>query len=445
LANTRFASRHAPAVPAGDAAKTALALIMAIGLGLAAPAWPFGEFGHRLVGALAEDMLTPKARAQAHALLGPEGGPATLAAASTWADEIRTLRPATRPWHYITFQIDDPRPDVARADTPNAVTALDRELAVLSSPGADRYAREEALKWVIHLVGDLHQPLHAGERHDQGGNLMRVKVNRRTYALHAVWDYVLLERLHLTVDSAKAMLEDGIAADPAWISRNAQGTPARWALETHGLSPACYLLRGKAMPAGRKVQLDREYVRAATLASLEQIKRAGARLAFALNRALDPGSGLPALRDPASRDSSRAPPRDSASAAAGKGAADPGPAARAGPRRPPAPADWFAHADSLREDPAGEDSAADEEANGKAPVEAHAKARPASGGYAAQDVPARKPKRGKTPLARYAWSANSKVYHYSECADVKRILKKNLSTSDIPPPDKALHAGCPLP
>jgi hypothetical protein len=444
LANTRFASRQARAVPAGGAAKAALPLIMAIGLGLAAPAWPFGEFGHQLVGALAEDMLTPKARAQAHALLGPEGGPATLAAASTWADAIRALRPATRPWHYITFQIDDPSPDVARADTPNAVTALDRELAVLSSPGADRYAREEALKWVIHLVGDLHQPLHAGERHDKGGNLMRVKVNRRTYALHAVWDYVLLERLHLTLDSAKAMLEDGIAADPAWISRNAQGTPARWALETHGLSSACYVLHGKAMPAGRKVQLDREYVRDATLASLEQIKRAGARLAFALNRALDPGSGLPALRN-GSPDSSRAPPRaalrDSARVAAGKGAADPGPAARARPRRPPAPADWFAHADSLREDPAGEDSDADADANGKA----HAEAKPPPGGHAAQDVPARKPKRGKTPLARFAWSANSKVYHYSECADVKRILKKNLSTSDIPPPDKALHAGCPLP
>jgi nuclease S1 len=384
-------------------------LALAWGLFLAAPAWPFGEFGHQLVGALAEDMLTPKARAQTHALLGPEGGPGTLAAASTWADEIRTLRPATRPWHYITFQIDDPRPDPARADTPNAVTALDRELAILSAPGADRYAREEALKWVIHLVGDLHQPLHAGERHDKGGNLVHVKVNRRTYALHAVWDYVLLERLHLPVDSAKALLEREIAADTAWIPRNAQGTPARWALETHALSPACYVLRGKAVPAGRKVQLDREYVKAATLTSLSQIKRAGARLAFVLNRALDPGSGLPALGGPAAPDSAHT------------GNAVPGPAAGAAPRGPPGPADWFAHADSLREDPAGQEPDAQ------------------------ADAPARAPGRGKMPLARYAWSANSKVYHFSECADVKRIRKKNLSTSDIPPPDKVLHAGCPLP
>jgi len=321
-----------------------------------------------VVGALAEDMLTPKAEAQVKALMGSEGGPATLAAVSTWADEIRASHPATRPWHYITLQIDDPHPDVARADTPNAVTALDKEMAVLADPGAERNAREEALKWVVHLVGDLHQPLHAGEDHDKGGNLEQVEVSGRSYALHAVWDYVLLEGLQLPVDSVKAMLEREIAADPAWLTRNAQGTPSGWALETHALSPACYLLHGKRIPKDGKAQLDRDYVRAATLTCLAQLKRAGARLAFVLNRALDPGSGQPAVR---------APPGGAPGASAS-----------------------FAHADGLRE----------------------------GGSH-----------------ARYAWSANSKVYHYSECADVKRIRKKNLVTSDIPPPDKTLHRGCPVP
>lgn len=394
MANHRFASIHARAVLAPA--------LLALGLLAAAPAWPFGEYGHQLVGALAEDMLTPKARAQVQALLAPGGAP-TLAAASTWADEIRTLRPASRPWHYITLQIDDPHPDPARSDTPNVATALARELAVLSAPGADSYAREEALKWVVHLAGDLHQPLHAGERRDKGGNLMQVKLNRRTYALHAVWDYVLLERLHLPLDSAKAMLEAEIAADPGWIPRNAQGTPAQWALETHGLSAACYLLHGKPMPAGKKVQLDREYARAATLTSLSQIKRAGTRLAFLLNRAFDPGSGLPVLRNPA-----RQAPHGGGSG----------------------PSGWFAHADTVRED-AGEDAGEEERATPKGPH--------------AQAAPAHKSNRGKAALARYAWSGNSQVYHYSECADVKRIHKRNLETADIPPPDKALHEGCPRP
>jgi hypothetical protein len=208
--------------------------------------------------------------------------------------------------------------------------------------------------------------------------------------------------LRLPVDSAKAMLEREIADDPGWLLRNSQGTPAQWGLETHGLAAACYLLHGKPMPAGKKVRLDREYVRAATLASLSQIKRAAARLAMVLNRAFDPGSAgqpFPAL-------------------GASRGAA-------------PGSAAWFAHADSLQEAAAGEEDETD------------AKASPGEPG--ARTAPAPKPKRGKAALARYAWSANSRVYHYSECADVKRIHKKNLATSDIPPSDKTLHAGCPLP
>jgi len=269
------------------------AAVIGIPLLAAAPAWCWGEFGHQVVGALAEDLLTPKAKAQVKALLASEGGPATLAAASTWADEIRGARGDTRPWHYINLEIDDAHPDLARADTPNVVTALGKEIGILSDPAADRAARLEALKWVDHLVGDLHQPLHAGEDHDKGGNLMRVQVNRRTYALHAVWDYVLLERLDSPVDSVKARLEREIAADPAWLARNAQGTPSAWALETFALAPACYLLHGKPIPKGKAVQLDRDYVDAATRTSLSQIKRAGARLAFVLNRAFDPGSAPP--------------------------------------------------------------------------------------------------------------------------------------------------------
>ena len=386
-------------------------LACALGLAAAAPVWPWGEFGHQVVGALAEDMLTPKAQEEVQALLGRAGGPASLAAASTWADEIRVLRPATRPWHYITLQIGDLRPDLARADTPNAVTALDRELAALSGPDSDRYAREEALKWIVHLIGDLHQPLHAGEDHDKGGNLAHVKVNRRTYALHAVWDYVLLERLHLPVDSVKAMLEREIAADPGWLIRNMQGTPARWALETHALSPACYVLRGKPLPKGKKVQLDREYVRAATLASLRQLKLAGARLAFVLNRAFDPGAGGPVLR--------------------------------ARPGGTPASPAWFAHADTLREEAGGETAEGSQRA-GAAPTQG------ASDQAGATPAPTQAGAKGplrsrRAALARYAWSGKSEVYHYAECADVKRIKRKNLETADLPPPGKTLHRGCPLP
>ncbi len=344
---------------------------------LAGKAYAFGELGHEVIAALAQDMLTPKARAQVQSILataGNGGPPPNLAGIAVWADKIRSLRPETRPWHFANIQIGDPGYDPARVDTPNVLTALDRELAVLRRPAADRYSREEALKWVVHLVGDLHQPLHVGEDHDRGGNDDKVKVNRRTYNLHAVWDFVLLERLHLDLDSLHAMLAGDIAADPAFISRNAHGTPRNWVDETHVKSRACYLLHGKPMRKGIAVSLDRDYIHGATLMVLDQLKIAGVRLAFVLNAALDP----------------------------------------AGPRVPPAPARAPPHGRGDKE-------------------RFFAQSEPMPGGEAA----------GAARTGRYAWSVNSKVYHFADCADVARIKPENLRTGAFPPPGKTLHAGCP--
>lgn len=254
----------------------------------AASAW--GVLGHQVVASLAEDMLTPKAKAEAASLLGHPGASGTLAGAATWADDIRILRPETRPWHYVTIQIGEPRYDSARADTPNVVGALKNSLRTLRRAEADRYAREEALKWTIHLVGDLHQPLHTGEDHDKGGNLVKVKVGRRTYNLHAVWDYVLLERLHEPLDTLRALLAAEIAADPGFIARNAKGTVEDWVNETHAKSAACYRVHGKLIRKDIKTSLERDYVRPNTLVVLDQLKLAAVRLAFVLNAALDPAA-----------------------------------------------------------------------------------------------------------------------------------------------------------
>ena len=364
-----------------------LGLCLALGAG---DGFGFGDLGHRLVGALAQDMLGPRARAKMAQVLGPEGGAVAvvdgmrlpaLARAATWADEIRMLRPETRPWHYVTLQLAEPGYDPARAGSPNVVIACNRALRTLRDPGADRYAREEALKWAAHLIGDLHQPLHVGEDHDKGGNLAQVKLGRRSYNLHQVWDHALLERLNLDFESLRSMLARDIAADPAFLRRNARGTVEDWVNETHRKTAQCYLLHGKAggkageaMRKGGKVALDRDYARAATLTVLEQIKIAAARLAFAVNGALDPGGAL-------------SPP-----------AASP---AGAGP-------DYFAKADTS---------------------EAAGRGRPPEPPAAAR--------------GRFAWSVHSQVYHFAECAAVGKIKRKNLHFSDTPPPGMELHAGCP--
>ena len=364
-------------------------------------AFSFGGLGHQVVADLAQDMLTPKARAQAAALLGPPTGGGSggagfrLSSVSVWADDIKSLRPETRTWHYITLQIDAPG---GPPDSPNVVTALNRSLAMLKDASADRYAREEALKWVVHLLGDLHQPLHVGEDHDRGGNLAKVKVGRRTENLHAVWDYVLLERLHLTADSLRSLLGRGIAADPAFIPRNAKGTVEDWVEETHAKSANCYMLHGKRLRKGMAVSLDRTYTRPNTLVVLEQLKIASVRLAFVLNRALDP-------------------------------AASPIPAA---PTR--LPAGWSEDTAAWYKGDPEEAGSKEKRASGEKAVSTD-KDGPAPAGTSKAPSPANAPK--------YAWSANSKVYHYAECADVARIKPKNLKRGDIPPPEMTLHSGCP--
>ncbi len=352
----------------------------------------FGELGHQVIAALAQDMLTPKAKDQVQSILAAAngGGPnLDLVKVAVWADQIRGLRPETRPWHFVTLQIGEPGYNPARTDTPNVVTALERQIALLSKPNANRYVREEALKWVVHLVGDLHQPLHVGEDHDKGGNLVEVKVNRRSYKLHAIWDDVLLERLHLGPDSLQAMLAKEIASDPLWLAHTSQGTVRAWVNETHDKSVNCYILHGKRMPKGIKVGLDREYVHQATLAVLDQLKIAGTRLAFVLNLALDPtgyqGPTSP-LRTPVSA-------------------------------KRVAPEDFFAHSDSITV-VFGDQS----------PVVP--KGHPSSLESASR-------------VGRFAWSANSQVYHFANCIDVIRIKRKNLRVGNVPPAGLQLHANCP--
>jgi hypothetical protein len=254
----------------------------------------FGELGHRVIGAMAQDLLSPKTKVEiATILAGVSGGGPTpnLSEIAIWADKVRSLRPETRSWHYVTIQINEPSYNPALADTPNVVTALERQLALLHRPVKDqndRYVREEALKWVVHLLGDFHQPLHVGEDHDRGGNLVKVKINRRTYKLHEVWDDVLLERMHLEVDDLHALLAKEIKADAGFLPRNSKGTLLDWVNETHAKSKSCYLLHGKIMRKGIKLSLDEAYVKAATLQVREQLKIASVRLALVLNRALDP-------------------------------------------------------------------------------------------------------------------------------------------------------------
>lgn len=140
------------------------AFLAALNASTTAHAW--GAEGHRLIGELADQQLTPVARTEITRLLATEPG-ATLSSIATWADEIRSRETAS--WHYINPPPGNCSYERARDcdDGQCAVEALNTQIAVLKSKATDEQ-RLIALKWVVHLVGDVHQPLHAGFKGDKG-------------------------------------------------------------------------------------------------------------------------------------------------------------------------------------------------------------------------------------------------------------------------------------
>ena len=167
-----------------------------------ARAW--GTQGHQVIASLAQVQLTAKAKAEIDKLLALEPGE-TLASISTWADEHRS--PTTAAWHYINFPKNSCTYDAAR-DCPDGncvVAAIDRQLAVLTSNAPDE-KRLTALKYVVHLVADIHQPLHAGYAEDRGGNQYQLQAFMRGSNLHALWDVGLIKNLDMTTEALTAKL-----------------------------------------------------------------------------------------------------------------------------------------------------------------------------------------------------------------------------------------------
>lgn len=262
----------------------AAALTAALATTLAAPdAHAWGELGHRIVGHLAEARLTPAARAEVARLLAGEAEP-TLAGVSTWADRLRDTPPADDPelgrrtstWHYVNIGEEGCRYDAAR-DCPDGncvVGAIEREVATLRDRTQPTEARLRALKFVVHFVGDVHQPLHAGFARDKGGNDFQVQFRGEGSNLHRVWDSGLLR-------ASGHAEHDLVAKLRADASRVALGTPAAWA------EASCRVAVQEGFYPDRPGRtLDDAYTRTWMPTVDAQLRTAGWRLADVLNDAL---------------------------------------------------------------------------------------------------------------------------------------------------------------
>ncbi len=268
----------------------------------AAPALAWGPTGHCIVGDLAQRELTPQAAAAVADLLRGEPEP-TLAGVANWADALRQDDPErfkqTQRWHYA----DMPRGDcnyVPQRDCRDGycvVEAIDAQQKVLADSRQPRPARIDALKFLVHFVGDVHQPLHAGYADDKGGNTyqisLRTAIPPAAYArdkyvdgvqgtnLHAVWDtYIIANhdtdaRHYANELAARASVKTNASADETRTT----GGSAEWAMES------CRIIASESLyPDGHK--LDAAYLEKMRPLAEHRLIQGGHRLAALLNTSL---------------------------------------------------------------------------------------------------------------------------------------------------------------
>ena len=298
--------------PMGWRKKSCLTGALVLAAACVPAAWAWGPQGHRTVGAIADRLLTPQAHAVVAQLLSNDldkfdrpSGRTTLEAVSVWADELRGT-PAARPqWHYDDVPICGSQPRTRYCpDGQCNSEQLKRLIGVLGDVRAAPRERNEALKWVVHLVGDLHQPLHAADNDDRGGNLVTVALagvrTRGRENLHRVWDNDLV-RLALHAGSRQQPPRDidALAVEAQGLAGEAgQGSPESWARESNNLARnVAYHYAGSAcnsVPQGIVV-LDAAYQEQAVIVVRERVLLAGARLARLINQTLagaaKPGTG----------------------------------------------------------------------------------------------------------------------------------------------------------
>ena len=253
-------------------------------------AW--GQEGHSIVAEIAQRRLGPRAAAAIERTLGRGR---SLAAIASWADGVRDARPGTPRWHFVDIPIASTRYVPAEHCAPSpegdcVVAELDRLRSTLRC-GRGATARLEALKFAVHFVGDLHQPLHTVDE-DRGGNAIATQVHLRGLVcsqacktplasnFHAAWDSDLIHAAVWDWGAYVDRLESGWLKSPGARKRQAAGgTPADWAMETHAAAQTVWNL----LPSDHV--LDDDYFQKVLPTIDRQLGLAGLRLARFLNEA----------------------------------------------------------------------------------------------------------------------------------------------------------------
>lgn len=231
----------------------------------------YGQIGHRAIGLIAEQHLSKKARQKIQQVLQNN----SLAEVSTWMDDIRsdTAYNHTHDWHWVTIPDNTRYEQTSKNPNGDVIQKIEEIVQALKARNLPARQEQEYVKYLVHLVGDLHQPLHVGGKDDTGGNAVKVQWFGQSSNLHRVWDSDIIEGKALSFTELAMFLDK---PSPAQVKIWQGGTVRNWAHEMMTYRPQVYQL-----PTDNRLGYAYSYANYSTIQKL--LVQSGVRLAGLLN------------------------------------------------------------------------------------------------------------------------------------------------------------------
>jgi hypothetical protein len=244
-----------------------------IGIAFLFGSWGF--FGHKTVATIAENHLTPEAKTAIKTFLGNE----SLVDVASWADEVRNQPEYknTAGWHFVNLPLGLSRgkfkDSIRRIKNENLLTALALNESIIRDSAATKTQKIVALKFIVHLVGDAHQPMHVSRAEDKGGNTIQVQFDGKGTNLHSLWDSRLLDHQGLSISQLSK--QDDVSKSK--IRKWQRATPIDWLFESYKISSKLY------EEVEQNNKLDEAYYQSHIGIVNKRIEMGGIRLAGVLN------------------------------------------------------------------------------------------------------------------------------------------------------------------
>lgn len=254
--------------------KTIFLLLLFPIIGFGNTIW--GKTGHRVTGQIAQNHLTGKAKRALTDLLDGH----SLAFVSTFADDIKADRSYSKfsPWHYVNYPLGMSYVASEKSEDGDIITAIEECTAIVKNEANSREDRVFHLKMLVHLIGDLHQPMHASRAEDKGGNDIQVQWFGQGSNLHSIWDKNLIESYGMTFTELAGELDHFSKKEKKKIQ---EGTIYDWVDESHEICGELY----DSVKVGDKLGYQYSYKYNDLL--FEQLQKGGLRLAKVLNDLFD--------------------------------------------------------------------------------------------------------------------------------------------------------------